>query len=82
MCKGSGKRALLEVISRRSRGPTRGQILLDGSPMTLNLFQRSCGYVSHRTDLLPSLSVEQTLHYSANLSIGSQVRHCTSSSIP
>ncbi|XP_046680921.1 LOW QUALITY PROTEIN: ATP-binding cassette sub-family G member 5-like [Homalodisca vitripennis] len=71
--KGSGKRALLEVISRRSRGPTRGQILLDGAPMTLSLYQRCCGYVSHRTDLLPSLSVEQTLHYSANLSIGSQV---------
>lgn len=75
-CAGSGKRALLEVVSRRSRGPTRGQILLDGAPMTLSLFQRSCGYVSHRTDLLPSLSVEQTLHYSANLSIGSQVQRC------
>lgn len=74
-CAGSGKRALLEVVSRRSRGPTRGQILLDGAPMTLSLFQRSCGYVSHRTDLLPSLSVEQTLHYSANLSIGSQVQY-------
>merc|ERR1712012_1439421 len=28
--KGSGKRALLEVISRRAQGPTRGQILLNG----------------------------------------------------
>ncbi|XP_054275102.1 ATP-binding cassette sub-family G member 5-like [Macrosteles quadrilineatus] len=71
--KGSGKRALLEVISRRSRGPTRGQILLDGTPMTLSLYQRSCGYVSHRTDLIPSLTAEQTLHYAANLTVGSQV---------
>lgn len=70
---GSGKRALLEVISRRSRGPTRGQILLDGTPMTLSLYQRSCGYVSHRTDLIPSLTAEQTLHYAANLTVGSQV---------
>uniref|UniRef100_A0A1B6C953 ABC transporter domain-containing protein n=1 Tax=Clastoptera arizonana TaxID=38151 RepID=A0A1B6C953_9HEMI len=78
--KGSGKRALLEVIARRSRGPTRGQIILDGSPMTLSLFQNSCGYVNHRTDLLPSLNVEQTLHYAANLTIGSQVSHYVRSS--
>lgn len=78
--KGSGKRALLEVISRRSRGPTRGQILLDGSPMTLSLYQNNCGYVSHRTDLIPSLNVEQTLHYAANLTIGSQVSRYVRSS--
>ena len=37
--KGSGKRALLEVISRRAQGPTRGQILLNGVPMSMRLFQ-------------------------------------------
>ncbi|RZF36626.1 hypothetical protein LSTR_LSTR007329 [Laodelphax striatellus] len=78
--KGSGKRALLEVISRRSRGPTRGQILLDGAPMTLSLYQKNCGYVSHRVDLIPSLNVEQTLHYAANLTIGSQVSRYVRSS--
>ena len=36
---GSGKRALLEVISRRAQGPTRGQILLNGVPMSMRLFQ-------------------------------------------
>ena len=36
---GSGKRALFEVISRRAQGPTRGQILLDGVPMSMRLFQ-------------------------------------------
>ena len=36
---GSGKRALLEVISRRAPGPTRGQILLNGAPMSMRLFQ-------------------------------------------
>lgn len=70
---GSGKRALLEVISRRSHGPTRGQILLDGSPMTLSLFQKTCGYVNHKAQLIPTLSVEQTIYYAANLAIGPQV---------
>ena len=36
---GSGKRALFEVISRRAQGPTRGQILLNGVPMSMRLFQ-------------------------------------------
>lgn len=71
--KGSGKRALLEVISRRSSGTTRGEIILDGTPMSPQLFQTTCGYVNHRTDLIPSLSVEETLYYAAHLSIGPQV---------
>jgi ATP-binding cassette subfamily G (WHITE) protein 5 (sterolin 1) len=71
---GSGKRALLEVISRRAQGPTRGQILLNGVPMSMRLFQESCGYVTQKSDLLPGLSVRQTLYYAANLTIGSKVR--------
>lgn len=61
--KGSGKKALLDVISRRVQGPTRGQILLNNQPMSLALFQQRCGYVTHKCDLLPGLSVEQTLFY-------------------
>jgi len=71
--KGSGKRALLEVISRRAQGPTRGQILLNGAPMSMRLFQENCGYVSQKCDLLPGLSVYQTLRYAANLTIGKKV---------
>lgn len=70
---GSGKRALLEVISRRTHGPTRGQVLLDNSPTTIDLFHRTCGYVSHHTELISTLSVEQTIHYAASFSIGPQV---------
>ena len=71
--KGSGKRALLEVISRRAQGPTRGQILLNGVPMSMRLFQESCGYVTQKCDLLPGLNVRQTLHYAAMMTIGSKV---------
>ena len=104
---GSGKRALFEVISRRAQGPTRGQILLNGVPMSMRLFQvwihelypvldeilyihqylvlkylqchvskcfqESCGYVAQKCDLLPGLTVRQTLHYAAALTIGSKV---------
>ena len=71
--KGSGKRALLEVISRRAQGPTRGQILLNGVPMSMRLFQESCGYVTQKCDLIPGLTVRQTLHYAAKMTIGSKV---------
>ncbi|KAF7273656.1 hypothetical protein GWI33_013642, partial [Rhynchophorus ferrugineus] len=61
--KGSGKKALLDVISRRVQGPIRGQILLNNQPMSLCLFQQRCGYVTHKCDLIPGLTVEQTLYY-------------------
>ena len=70
---GSGKRALLEVISRRAQGPTRGQILLNGVPMSMRLFQESCGYVTQKCDLLPGLTVRQTLEYVAKMTIGPKV---------
>ncbi|KAK9502574.1 hypothetical protein O3M35_011324 [Rhynocoris fuscipes] len=77
--KGSGKRALLDVISRRAHGATRGQIIFEGNPLTLSLFQRTCGYVTHRSDLIPSLTTEQTLYYAANLSSGEKVSRYTCS---
>ncbi|XP_014216572.1 ATP-binding cassette sub-family G member 5 [Copidosoma floridanum] len=62
--KGSGKRALLDVIAgRTARGETRGRITLNGSLMTPELFRRHGAYVSHRCYLLPSLTVRQTLTY-------------------
>ncbi|XP_046400562.1 ATP-binding cassette sub-family G member 5 [Ischnura elegans] len=76
--KGSGKRALLDVISRRTEGgdmseaTTRGQIHLGGSVLTRKLFQERCAYVTRRCDLLPGLNVRQTLEYAASLTIGSK----------
>ncbi|XP_058792756.1 ATP-binding cassette sub-family G member 5 [Phymastichus coffea] len=62
--KGSGKRALLDVIAgRTARGETRGRITLNGSLLTPELFRRHGAYVSHRCYLLPSLTVRQTLTY-------------------
>nr|XP_023026709.1 ATP-binding cassette sub-family G member 5 [Leptinotarsa decemlineata] len=61
--KGSGKKALLDVISRRAQGPVRGQIILNNHPMSLCLFQQRCAYVTHKCDFIPGLTVEQTLYY-------------------
>ncbi|KAL1512895.1 hypothetical protein ABEB36_002399 [Hypothenemus hampei] len=61
--KGSGKKALLDVISRRVQGPVRGHILLNNQPMTVCLFQQRCAYVTHKCDLIRGLSVEETLFY-------------------
>ncbi|XP_012286014.1 ATP-binding cassette sub-family G member 5 [Orussus abietinus] len=69
--KGSGKRALLDVIAGRADGETRGRVSLNSSLLTPELFRRHGGYVAHRCHLLPSLTVRQTLTYAtwlANLS--------------
>eukprot|EP00094_Tigriopus_californicus_P010313 TCALIF_09948-PA protein Name:"Similar to Abcg5 ATP-binding cassette sub-family G member 5 (Rattus norvegicus)" AED:0.33 eAED:0.39 QI:0/0/0/1/0.75/0.8/5/0/476 len=71
--KGSGKRAFLDVISRRAQGPTRGQIMLNGVPMSMRLFQDSCGFVGKSQDLLHGLTVRQTLSFTIELSLGSKI---------
>uniref|UniRef100_A0A6B2EL93 Putative transporter abc superfamily breast cancer resistance protein n=1 Tax=Phlebotomus kandelakii TaxID=1109342 RepID=A0A6B2EL93_9DIPT len=68
--KGSGKRALLDVIARRGDGSTRGQVLLNGAPLTKSLFQQRCGYVTHSTNFIPGLTVSQTLHYTPTIFTG------------
>ncbi|KAF5298111.1 hypothetical protein FQA39_LY02535 [Lamprigera yunnana] len=61
--KGSGKKALLDVISRRVQGPIRGQILLNNQPLSLSLFQQRCGYVSHKCNFIDGLTVYETLYF-------------------
>ncbi|XP_002032588.2 ATP-binding cassette sub-family G member 5 [Drosophila sechellia] len=68
--KGSGKRALLDVISRRADGGTRGQVLLNGSPLSKALFQQRCGYVTQSCTFVPGLTVAQTLHYTPTILSG------------
>lgn len=61
--KGSGKKALLDVIACRAENSTRGQVLLNGSTLTRSIFQQKCGYVTHSVDFIHGLTVSQTLHY-------------------
>lgn len=64
---GSGKRALLDVIARRAEGRGRGSVLLNGAPLTKNLFQQRCAYVTHQCEFIPGLTVSQTLHYTPTI---------------
>ncbi|XP_013201109.1 ATP-binding cassette sub-family G member 5 [Amyelois transitella] len=57
--KGSGKRALLDVIARRV--PSKGHIVLEGVPLEEEQFNNTCALVRHSTRLLPGLTVQQTL---------------------
>lgn len=59
--KGSGKRALLDVISKRAVGETHGQILLNGIPLSKRLFQEKCGYVTQSNHFIPGLKLLETL---------------------
>lgn len=61
--KGSGKKALLDVIACRAADTTRGQVLLNGSTLSKSMFQHRCGYVTHAIDFIYGLTVSQTLHY-------------------
>lgn len=70
---GSGKRALLDVISRRASGIVRGDIFLNSVSVTSKIFRESCGFVTRTADLIPGLTVRQTLMYSAQLGIGNKV---------
>lgn len=71
--KGSGKRALLDVIARRAPGRMRGDIFLNNVSLTTKLFQENCGFVTRTCDLIPGLTVRQTLAYAAQLGIGGRV---------
>lgn len=68
--KGSGKRALLDVIAKRADGRGRGSVLLNGAPLTKNLFHQRCAYMTHQVDFIPGLSVSQTLHYTPTILSG------------
>lgn len=69
--KGSGKKALIDVIGHRAmgQGQTKGQILLNDVPLTLRLFQEQCGFVSKRTEFIDGLTVRQMLHYQAKMTL-------------
>lgn len=53
----------MDVISRRAEGSTRGQVLLNGTPLTKSLFQQRCAYVTQNCDFVSGLTVSQTLQH-------------------
>ncbi|KAF2136251.1 uncharacterized protein K452DRAFT_322531 [Aplosporella prunicola CBS 121167] len=72
---GSGKTTLLEVLARReARNATvKGSLLLNGHPTSLRHFRKISSYVEQEDALLGALTVEETLNFSAKLSLPSTV---------
>jgi len=65
---GSGKTSLLNCLSQRNREGVTGDILLNEQPLP-KFFSRSMGYVSQDDLFFPSLTVHETLFYSAQLKL-------------
>ncbi|CAA6661066.1 unnamed protein product [Spirodela intermedia] len=68
---GAGKTTLLSILA--GMVPLRrvsGEVLVNGRPMDAALFRRVSGYVPQEDSLLPQLTVEESLLYSAYLRLG------------
>lgn len=65
---GAGKTTLLEILAGRIPPcKVSGQVLVNHRPMEVNRFRRTSGYVTQEDALFPSLTVRETLMYSALL---------------
>jgi ABC-type multidrug transport system ATPase subunit len=72
---GSGKSSLLDVIARRTEGEVEGSVTLHHQPLSLQAFRAHAGYVIQADRLLPNLSVQETLEYTARLKFLGQCDH-------
>lgn len=67
---GAGKTTLLEILAgKMPQGKVSGQVLVNGQPIDPTRFKRLSGYVPQEDALFGSLTVEETLMYSALLRV-------------
>ncbi|KAF8554443.1 hypothetical protein OG21DRAFT_1597318 [Imleria badia] len=65
---GSGKSSLLDILAHRSKiGSVTGSILVNGRPVTSSQVRRVSGYVDQEDTLMETLTVYETVLYSALL---------------
>ncbi|KAF8126962.1 hypothetical protein EV363DRAFT_1433839 [Boletus edulis] len=65
---GSGKSSLLDILAHRSKiGSVNGSILINGRPVTSSQVRRVSGYVDQEDTLMETLTVYETVLYSALL---------------
>ena len=65
---GSGKSSLLDILAHRSKiGSVGGSILINGRPVTSSQVRRVSGYVDQEDTLMQTLTVYETVLYSALL---------------
>jgi ABC-type multidrug transport system ATPase subunit len=69
---GSGKTTLLNVLAHRlavSGSSVRGSMLTNGRKTDVDDFRRISSYVEQEDTLIGSLTVRETLHFAAKLSL-------------
>eukprot|EP00429_Kryptoperidinium_foliaceum_P020445 CAMPEP_0176039304 /NCGR_PEP_ID=MMETSP0120_2-20121206/19483_1 /TAXON_ID=160619 /ORGANISM="Kryptoperidinium foliaceum, Strain CCMP 1326" /LENGTH=544 /DNA_ID=CAMNT_0017372699 /DNA_START=117 /DNA_END=1751 /DNA_ORIENTATION=- len=65
---GAGKTTLLDLITRRaSKGQTKGDVMLNGKPLTRRSFAGCAAYVAQDSLLWSRLTARETLEYAAEL---------------
>ncbi|KPI86072.1 putative ATP-binding cassette protein subfamily G member 5 [Leptomonas seymouri] len=80
---GAGKTTLLDLLSARAKsGVVSGSISLNGTEISTTgahaaQYRNIIGYVSQEDTLLPSLTVEQTITYAAQLKLPTALSHNT-----
>jgi len=72
---GAGKSTLLDVLAgRKTGGKIEGKILLNGKPKD-EFFPRMSGYVEQFNVFIPSLTVYETVSFSANMRTPEEIPH-------
>jgi len=69
---GCGKTTLLNVLARRAASlgaKITGDVLVNGMDINTELFKRITSYVEQEDALIGSLTVQETLHFAAQLSL-------------
>jgi ABC-type multidrug transport system ATPase subunit len=66
---GSGKTTLLNTLAQRQYGITLGKVAINGSERSLGTHRDVSAFVEQEDTLIGSLTVEETLTYSAKLSL-------------
>jgi len=65
---GAGKSTFLDILARRNkRGEVSGRMLVNGREVTDEEFQKVTGFVDQEDTLMPTLTVYETVLYSALL---------------
>ena len=72
---GSGKTTLLNTLARRQeqKANVTGTILTDGTKLSQSSFRKASSYVEQEDALIGSLTVRETVNFSARLSLSSSV---------